>query len=41
MRNRFLILSVLVATLFACNSDSMSTDDMNKPGVERPFKIKK
>ena len=44
MRNRFLILSVVMATLFACSSDSMSTDDMNKPGGERAtpvnFKIK-
>lgn len=42
MRNRFLILFVAVATLFACNSDSMSTDEMNKPGGERatPINIK-
>ena len=40
MRNRFLILFLVVATLFACSSDSMSTDDMNKPGGERAFKIK-
>ncbi len=40
MRNRFLILFLVVATLFACSSDSMSTDDMNKPGGERPFKAK-
>ncbi len=51
MRNRFVILSVLVATLFACSSDSMINDDINltsqmeevklKAAVERPFKIKK
>jgi hypothetical protein len=44
MRNRFLILSVVMATLFACSSDSMSTDDMNKPVGERAtpvnFKVK-
>ena len=44
MRNRFLILFLVVATLFACSSDSMSTDDMNKPGGERAtpvnFKVK-
>lgn len=42
MRNRYLILSVVVATLFACSSDSMSTDDMNKPGGVRatPINIK-
>lgn len=42
MRNRFLILFVVVATLFACNSDSMSTDEMNKKGGERatPINIK-
>jgi hypothetical protein len=41
MRNRFLILSLAVATLFACNNDSMVSDDFNKTAVERPFKIKK
>jgi len=41
MKNRILILSVFMATLFACNSDSMISDDMNKKAVERPFKIKK
>ena len=29
MKNRILILSVLVATLFACSSDSMINDDIN------------
>lgn len=41
MRNRILILSLVVATLLACNSDSMISDDMNKKGGERPFKVKK
>ena len=40
MKNRFLILFVLAATLFSCNSDSMISDDLNKKAVERPFKIK-
>ena len=42
MRNRFLILFLVVATLFACSSDPMSTDEMNKPGGERatPINIK-
>ncbi len=40
MKNRFLILFVLAATLFACNSDSMISDDLEKNAVERPFKIK-
>lgn len=50
MKNRFLILSVLVATLFACSTDSMINDDLtnqeenfqsNKSAVDRPIKIKK
>ncbi|NER10411.1 hypothetical protein SAMN06265375_10144 [Muriicola jejuensis] len=49
MKNRFVILSLLAATLFACTSDSMSNDDLDlmnqevklKAAVERPFKIKK
>lgn len=41
MRNRFLILSLVAATLFACSSDSMVSDDFNKRAVERPFKVKK
>jgi hypothetical protein len=49
MRKRFVILSVLAATLFACTSDSMINDDLDlinqevklKAAVERPFKIKK
>ena len=44
MRNRFLILTVVMATLFACNSDSMSNDDFNETAEKRksvPFKIKK
>ena len=42
MKNRFLILFVVVATLFACSSDSMVSDDFNKPGGERatPINIK-
>ena len=51
MRNRFLILSLLVATLFACSTDLMINDDLtnqkevnlqsNKAAVERPIKINK
>ena len=40
MKNRFLILFVLAATFFACNSDSVISEDLNKKAVERPFKIK-
>ncbi len=42
MKTRFLILSVIVASLFACNSDSLISDDFNKPGGERatPINIK-
>jgi hypothetical protein len=40
MKNPFLLLCVVLATLFACNSDSLSTDDMEKKGGERPFKAK-
>ena len=40
MKNRFLILFVLAATFFACNSDSMISEDLDKKAVERPFKIK-
>lgn len=39
MKNRFLILFVLAATLFACSSDSMISDDFNKKAVERSFEI--
>lgn len=46
MKNRILILLVVAATLFACNSDSMISDenvDLQKSSsgkaVERPFKI--
>jgi hypothetical protein len=41
MRNRFSILFVLAATLFACNSDSMINEDINKAEVEAPIKIKR
>lgn len=51
MKNRFLILSLLVATLFACSTDSMINDDLsnqeegnlqsNKSTVDRPIKINK
>lgn len=43
MRNRFLMLVVVMATLFACNSDSM-TDGVNETAEKRssvPFKVKK
>ena len=43
MKNRFLILVVVMATLFACNSDSM-TSDLNESAEKRsdvPFKVKK
>ena len=47
MKNRILILFVLVATLCACSSDSLINDDVNlteanlksNKAVERPFKI--
>lgn len=44
MRNRFLILSLVAATLFACSSDSMINDDFNETAQKRkgvPFKVKK
>jgi hypothetical protein len=51
MKNRILILTLSVITLFACTSDTLITDDNNlfkndnnltqRKAVERPFKIKK
>ena len=45
MRNRFLILFVVAATLFACNSDSMISDDFNETAEKKdksfPFKVVK
>jgi hypothetical protein len=44
MKNRFLILSVVMATLFACSGDSMISDDFNETAEKRkavPFKVKK
>ncbi|QBA64612.1 hypothetical protein [Muriicola soli] len=49
MRKRFVILTVLAATLFACTSDAEFNDDLElinqevnlKAAKERPFKIKK
>ena len=43
MKNRFLILVVVAATLFACSGDSMISDDFNETAEKRkavPFKIK-
>jgi len=44
MRNRILILFLVAATLIACNSDSMISDDFNETAEKSsavPFKIKK
>ena len=48
MRNRFLILFLVMATLFACSSDSMISDEnaelqksTSGKAVERPFIIEK
>ena len=41
MKNRFLILLVLAATLLACNSDSVISDDFNKEQIKAPIKIKR
>ena len=45
MRNRFLMLSVVMATLFACNSDSIISDDFNETAEKKdksfPFKVVK
>ena len=44
MKNRFLILFVAAATLFACSGDSMISDDFNETAEKQPpinFKAKK
>lgn len=45
MRNRFLILFLVAATLVACNSDSMISDDFNETAEKKqnsfPFKAVK
>lgn len=44
MKNRFLILCLVLATLFACNSDSMGIDGLDETAEKRsgvPFKAKK
>lgn len=41
MKNRILILSLMVATLFGCSSDTLMNDTSERSAVERPFKIKK
>lgn len=43
MKNRFLILALVAATLFACSSDSMVSDEFNETAEKRksvPFKAK-